>query len=74
MHISQLSQFPSEKPLILSANMAHEGKMTQIHFKVKKSIESSEIVLKSKENLHFEAGFHRFNAFPVFSKLFTVNF
>ena len=57
---------------ILSSNFNHEGKISLVHFKVKKWVESEDLQLKSKEPYHFEAGFRRFQGYPIFSKTFTV--
>ncbi|PIK52188.1 putative pre-rRNA-processing protein TSR1-like [Apostichopus japonicus] len=58
---------PNGHPLIMSGLLAHEQKMSVMHFAIKRHFTSEEPI-KSKERLIFQVGYRRFSACPIFSE------
>ena len=59
----------ANKPLIVSALLENERKLSILHFKVEK-LSGSEVEIKSKEQLVFDFGFRRVAVKPIFSESF----
>jgi pre-rRNA-processing protein TSR1 len=64
-----LSSYPAHSPLVLSTLMAHENKMSVMHFLVQKSTATCDDTIQSKDNLDICCGFRRtINSRPIFSQ------
>ncbi|PIK34033.1 hypothetical protein BSL78_29143 [Apostichopus japonicus] len=64
---SLIDNHPNGHPLIMSGLLAHEQKMSVMHFAIKRHFTSEEPI-KSKERLIFQVGYRRFSACPIFSE------
>lgn len=60
------SEIDQSKPLILSTLFPHECKISAMHFKLKRTLENTEII-PSKSTMEFNCGFRRIVIRPTFS-------
>lgn len=67
VHKDLLANHNPDHPLIASALLPHENKMSVLNFTIQKH-HSYEPPIKSKERLVFHTGFRRYIAFPLFSE------